>query len=83
VGTAFTTAIITLVGSINPEYYQRYRPLNSQSISQIMHKVSVGDDNLPGVTRLDSVNSTRVINKKKKENESSKQKCLRVEGPAK
>ena len=83
VDTALDKAIITLVGRTNPEYYKRYRPMNSQSISQIIHKVCIGDDNLPGVMRLDSVNSTRVINKKKKENESSKQKCLRVEGPAK
>jgi hypothetical protein len=78
VEAAFNKAIISMIGQINPDYYKRYRPMNSQSISQIMHKVSIGDDILPGVMLLNAVNSTRVINNQKKENESSRQKCLRV-----
>jgi hypothetical protein len=78
VEAAFYKAILFMIGQINPDYYKRYRPMNSQSISQIMHKVSIGENVLPGVMLLNVMNSNRVIKNQKKENEDSRQKSLRV-----
>lgn len=78
VEAAFHKAILFMIGQINPDYYKRYRPMNSQSISQIMHKVSIGENVLPGVMLLNVMNSNRTIKNQKKENEDSRQKSLRV-----